>query len=321
MGEFCRLVEDEVKSILGKDVEIACGNMQKNNAVNHDAMLITEADSNVTQGIVMDEFYSDYLRGLVSVENVARTVASAYENSRELKFDKLEDICSFDHARDKIVFKLINGGLNEKYLESVPHIRIFDLAITFVCLLSLDGATLSSMRITNDHAKGWNVTVKELFEAAEENTPRLLPYTLRTMSDVIREILCKRLGGSEADSGLLEALTAVEKDGEGEPFGCMYVLSNSFGVNGAASILCRGADENVRERIGRDYMILPSSIHELILIPEPEEADLPNMRNMVREVNDAEVPDEDILSYDVYRAVDFMSEYERIRQDLTGKCA
>ncbi len=316
MGEFCRLVGDGVRAILGKDIEITCKNVQKNNAVNHEAMFISGKDSNITPSIVMDEYYSDYLRGLVTIENIASTLAAAYENGREVRFDRLEDIENFESVKDTVVFRLVNSSLNESYLENVPHIKLFDLAITFMCLMSLDGVSLSSMRITNDHAAMWNVSVKELFAAAEENTPRLLPLTLRTMSEVIREILLKKLDRSDADSGLLEALTETEKAQEAGAFGSMYVLSNSFGVNGASSILCRGAAEQVRERIGGDFVILPSSIHELILVPEPEEADLPCMREMVKSVNDTEVRDEDILSYDIYRAADFMSEYEKIKEKI-----
>ena len=82
----------------------------------------------------------------------------------------------------------------------------------------------------------------------------------------------------------------------------MFVLSNRYGVNGAAQICNAKAMKRVSGYFGGDFFILPSSIHEVILIPsrwcgqrEKEFAEI------VRDVNDGQLEPQEILSYHVYR--------------------
>ena len=79
----------------------------------------------------------------------------------------------------------------------------------------------------------------------------------------------------------------------------MYVISNSDKTFGAAALLDSDAMDKIEEQIGEFY-ILPSSVHECILVPKKEDMDLATLENMVQEVNATQVSKEEKLSDHVY---------------------
>ena len=81
----------------------------------------------------------------------------------------------------------------------------------------------------------------------------------------------------------------------------MYVLSNKTGINGASIILDEEFMENVYKRIGKDFYILPSSIHEVLAVADDGYMDAKDMQMMVYEINRSQVSVEDRLSDHVYK--------------------
>ena len=78
------------------------------------------------------------------------------------------------------------------------------------------------------------------------------------------------------------------------------VLSNESGVNGAAVILYPDIPKYIFESIGKNYYILPSSIHEPLIVPEDEFINPSNLQAIVREVNEKHIEPEEFLSDNVY---------------------
>ena len=81
----------------------------------------------------------------------------------------------------------------------------------------------------------------------------------------------------------------------------MYVLSNSLGQYGAGTLLNIPFMDSFLNRMEEDFYILPSSVHELILVPVSAAVSEDRLSQMVHEVNEKEVPEEDFLSDSVYR--------------------
>lgn len=99
------------------------------------------------------------------------------------------------------------------------------------------------------------------------------------------EILCG--GGS-----------TLENFREAEP---MTVLTITGNANAAGLLYCPEIWKTIKEKIG-DFRILPSSIHELIIVPDTAEIDKAALDAMVRDVNVTQVSDNDYLadrSFDV----------------------
>ena len=79
----------------------------------------------------------------------------------------------------------------------------------------------------------------------------------------------------------------------------LYVLTNDTKSNGAAEILNDNVRQELADKIG-DFYVLPSSVHETLIIPKSEDMDRMQLEQMVRDVNETQVIPEERLSNHVY---------------------
>ena len=222
-------------------------------------------------------------------------------------FDKLTDKMdmeiqfTFECMKDSIVYRVINREENKQLLLECPHIEFLDLAATFHCLVKDEGEVLGTIRITNEHMKQWQVELSDILECAKKNTPKLMPPVLRKMEDVLMEIL--QSGDLTMEPEKIESELKCLQDDKGmeaEDQVAMYVLTNTKGINGASCILYQNVIRNFSKLIQCDIYILPSSIHELILLPAYSEYQIEQLEEMVREINLTQVPTDEVLSNHVY---------------------
>ena len=157
--------------------------------------------------------------------------------------------------------------------------------------------------IYKEHLKAWKIREKELFLAAIQNTPRLLPPVIQPMNDVLKQLSIEMLGDSYQDTPfdiLLEAATEYRIQ-ENTLFPTLYVLTNPVRINGAACMAYPHVVKDFAESRNQDIIILPSSIHEVLLVEDDGHYDYEDMSRLVGEINRSEVPPEDRLSNQVYR--------------------
>ena len=120
----------------------------------------------------------------------------------------------------------------------------------------------------------------ELIAAAEENTPILYPVQLKPLSSAL---------GLEDDICLLPGMPAH-----------MFVLSNTENQNGAASVCYKDVLDNFSQKIKDDLVVLPSSVHETILLPLQEKSNLDSLKEMVYDINRTVLDRSEFLSDNVY---------------------
>lgn len=135
---------------------------------------------------------------------------------------------SYDRVRETIVYKRVSTGKNRELLEDIPHVDLMDLSIIFQCLVSREEQEMATILVHNVHMKLWDVTTEELHAAAEENTRKLLPYEIKSMTEVLHEIM-ETEDPEQSDHSEFEAELS-----DNVP---MYVLSNKNRVEGAACML------------------------------------------------------------------------------------
>lgn len=213
------------------------------------------------------------------------------DNSKKQDYVDMRQFLNYEAVKSNIVYKLINTERNKELLEDIPYIEFLDLSIVFQYLISKKESHLETLLIHNVHIKLWGVTVEELYRAAEENTQKLLPRELRNMADVMDEIL-EAEGTEEFFNGDCTAETESNK--------LMYVLSNQKGIEGAVCIMYPRLLKNFADKIGSSFYIIPSSIHEVLLLPSENPEDREKLKAMVREINDTQMEAGEILSYSLY---------------------
>lgn len=212
-------------------------------------------------------------------------------NDKKLQYVDMKYFLEYANVKNNIVYKLIHTERNRELLEDIPYIKFLDLSIVFQCLFSQKESHLETLLIHNVHTKLWGVTVEELYRAAEENTQKILPYELRNMTDVMDEIL-------EAEG--TEEFKQEDCMAEPESNKLMYVLSNQKIIEGAVSMIYPGLLKDFSDRMGSSFYIIPSSVHEVLLLPAENPEDRENLKDMVKEINDTQMEAEEILSYSLY---------------------
>ena len=293
--EFVEYIKMNAGYIAGEGGNITINHVIKNNGCEMDGLVIMEKGKDIAPTIYLDSFYELYTNG-ENIKNIIRQIEVIYEqNKNNVTFD-VNILKHFDTIKDKIVYKVVNYRSNEKLLEQVPHKRILDLAVVFYCLLDNEYGRSATALIYNNNLKNWNVTIDDVYKAALKNTPDLLHSKISSMAALFEKC------GVNVDGEEVDLKDYVPSD--------MYVLTNESKLNGAARILYENVLYDFAQKLGADLYILPSSVHEVILLPKLSMFEKDELVNMVKEVNTEGVAADEVLSDHVY-------EYNRTERLIT----
>ena len=293
--EFVEYIKMNAGYIAGEGGNITINHVIKNNGCEMDGLVIMEKGKDIAPTIYLDSFYELYTNG-ENIKNIIRQIEVIYEqNKNNVTFD-VNILKHFDTIKDKIVYKVVNYRSNEKLLEQVPHKRILDLAVVFYCLLDNEYGRSATALIYNNNLKNWNVTIDDVYKAALKNTPDLLHSKISSMAALFEKC------GVNVDGEEVDLKDYVPSD--------MYVLTNESKLNGAACILYENVLYDFAQKLGADLYILPSSVHEVILLPKLSMFEKDELVNMVKEVNTEGVASDEVISDHVY-------EYNRTERLIT----
>lgn len=248
-------------------------------------------------------YVDDYYKNGYSQEAAAQSIYETYQLTKEerARFQKedIKSVLSFQKVKDKICYKLINAQKNQELAAHAPHLIVTeDLMLSFYIQYGKD----ATINIGNQFIDLWGLekdkAAAQLYELAEANVQRLHPVSIQTMADIMKELMP---ADAYDEMGEIEEMLEVKTD--------MYVITNDAKTNGAA-VLAYGRGEALQgslEQISHDLgkpvngiYIIPSSIHEIIVIPETDNCDVNEMRAMVMDVNRSQVAENDVLSDNVF---------------------
>lgn len=285
--------------------------VMKNNGVELDAITIFSIDCNIAPTIYIDGFYNRFISFEITFDEIVSEIAKMYR--KESWVDKLnvEQFEEFDKIKGKIVYKIINTAYNQDTLENIPYIEFMDLSIVFYIMLSAGNDMEATVLINNSQLELWGVTKDEIYSIAKENTPNLLKCEIISMDEVIRGMLNDNLYGSigeENESYFIncdsidkdEIVDRIVKDVKKKSTLDMYVLTNEKKLYGAACILYDNVLEAFSRKMNSNIYIIPSSVHEVILVPEEEGISGKQITAMIQDVNKNELDPTDVLSDHVY---------------------
>ena len=277
---FVQEVADGLNEIMGKEVNIRVQDVIKNNNTFKCGIVISESDVNIAPTIYMEEFFEQYLKGREK-SSIIQEISQLYSNIKAQESLDLSDLVEWEKAKDKILYRLVDFDSNADFLKHHPYVRFNDLAIIFYILMNVDEKGMASIVITNEICSTWNTTVENLYKVAKENTPRKLQFEFLPMNQIIIDLF------PEAEMSDME-------DNR------MYVLSNTHRNFGAIAILYDGVLEYIHQTIGKDFFILPSSVHEVIILPKEDDMDIQAINDMIKEINETQVAEEEVLSNHCY---------------------
>lgn len=261
--EFIGAVTLEVKKALGPGVIVEQHTAVKNNGTVRKGLMIARQGVNISPAIYLEEFYEQY-QGGKNIPELADIIRQIYERVKVQNSYPCENIFSYEKIKHKIVYKLIQKDSNKDLLENVPFIPYLDLAIVFYVILETSEFGTATLLVKKEHLKEWGITKEEVEERAKVNTPKLLPLKIEKLSEF------------------------------------MYVMTNQAQNHGACALCYPNACKNAREKIGENYFVIPSSIHEMILVPESYGLSRTQLKTLAKEINATEVEREEVLSDNIY---------------------
>lgn len=300
---------------MGDDYKISSSNVKKNNGIELTGIIVEKKGCNTSPTIYADDFYDDYLKG-ISLEEIAETICSIAQKSRFTKSVDLSGFTDFEKAKGQIAFKVINYGKNRELLQDVPHKTFYNLAIVYYYVVKEPPFYgKASVLIHNQHLIKWGIESDVLYRTAMENTPLLFPAVIEgiedVMTDILKNTLDDRKGSKSEDENILaeilnddwsnELFIRLQNDLKNEKNKIsMYVLSNKQKLNGAACMLYPDILKNFAEEKKCDLYILPSSVHEVILLPVSQQTSGAALVDMVTEINKTQVEEIEVLADSVY---------------------
>ena len=291
---FKTLVRDEVAKRTGEQFPVRINDVTKNNGVVLSGITMLQDDNNISPTIYLNKYYEAYENGDITLRCIVDEVLDTYERNKVNQSVDMRFFMNYERIKDRIIFKLIHAERNKELLKDIPHIRYLDFAVVFQCLISDEMFGNATIMIHNAHLKIWEITENELYEKAIKNTPVLQRYDIKTMKDVLCEMmLLEEMEGKE----ILNKNEYIEDLQDATP---MYVLSNRTRVQGASCILYPNILKDFASAVKSDFYILPSSVHEVILLPAQGDEDKEGLKRMVCEVNETQVEREEVLSDSVY---------------------
>lgn len=294
--DFCDYVQMSIKDHLPveqQDAKVTINNVMKNNGLTLHGVVVHPEGQCVAPTIYLEGFFKQYEEGadLDSVMDKIADTISEHLNTPEEFSDVAQSYSNYDAVKGKIVMAVVNTAKNKELLSQVPHTEREDLSLIYKVVVGTGADGIGSITIRNEHMEQWGVTVDEIHEMAMKNTREILPVTVQTMTEVMREMFGSDGMPEEMAEMMFSDMPLNQQ---------MFIISNKSKVNGAASMFYEDTLSELADKIGTSLYILPSSVHEVIAVSTdmgtPEA-----LAGMVREVNGGQVAPEEQLSDHVYK--------------------
>lgn len=256
----------------------------------YEGFSLRKNNENIAPCFYFNNFFEAYEDG-VSIELIVDRIITIYnETLNERNRIKTINFEDFEQQKNKIIYKIINTERNKTTISNSPSFSFCDLSIIFSLLVEINESysEVGTIRITNEMMKLWGVNKETLLKYASINTPKLLPADIGYVSEylMIQE-------SNERDFD--EMLDLIDFNS----FSNLLYLKNKQQTNGFATIIYPNVLEKLQNKMGSFY-ILPSSIHEALILPFNEDIDKNYLKEMVHEVNSTIVDPLEFLSDSVY---------------------
>lgn len=271
---FLERLEEALYRKLGTRESIRLVRVLKNNGICLDGFAYQPGGRRERPTVYVNHYYEADLKE-ENIEEIAGELLDILKKSARLSKEQLRRLSDPKEIRDKIFFRLISKERNRELLDQVPWMPWLDLAIVFYIRIPEEIIPNATALIHDHHLSSWNLDRKQLYRLAMENMERQ-SYELHPVEDILR-----KTGQWALSTG-------------------MYVVETGEKYFGAASIVLPRVQKMCQEKLQGSFYMLPSSIHEVLVLPAGLSDGPKELNRLVRSVNDSAVEAEDYLSDHAY---------------------
>lgn len=271
-------IAQAVREIVGEEFTVELHEVTKNNGVVLTGLTVRGGDSRISPNIYLDEYIRELESGDAELEDIARAIVNIYEKNNS----PAGALSFLDRSREQVLenveAEVVNTEKNRELLEGVPHLDFMDLSVIFREKVDVEGSAASFI-IKNEYADSYDITLEDLKEASIGTNARA-KYITHGMSELMEELTGESIP-EDQDMG-------------------MVVVTNKDKLYGATAIMFPTIFKELAARFRDNLFIIPSSIHELIVLPE-KTCEAMAIRQMVRDVNSTQLAPDEVLSNNLYR--------------------
>lgn len=309
-NEFVEYVKNNIKTYLPEafsNDEPEVRTMNKLNTSYTGLTLKPAGRGNIAVAVVdLDLFYKQLDNGL-PLEDAMNSMAKAILSpSLDINMGVFSD---YETAKEKLFIRVGNAEASQGLLEDCPHRLLGDMSVTYHLLIDGNAEGFGSTTITNELLGKYGVTEEQLYEDALQNGQRLFPPTISCMDDAF--MLSILTGEPRSNKAFDESLPEISFDKAP-----MLVLSNQQSAFGASVILYPDVLDKIAEQTGEEFYILPSSVHEVLLLKKDDTVSPVQLQEIVESINSTEVEPKDVLSNSVYFYDALIREIEMVDPEL-----
>lgn len=265
-----------------QDAEIRTQQFEKLNGSYLGLQVVSEGRTAIPI-INMEAHYDSFVKkgaDLGSMDEVLTRIAEQAQSQPVFETEWMKD---YGQVKDHLFVRVSDAVENSARLKNMPHQEVDGLAIT--CHIALDGpgGAGASTPVTYDLLRSYGINEQQLHEDALAGSMEHFPVVFVSMAEMM-----SRMMGIDAD---------MMPPQEGPE---LMILSNETALYGAGALFYPGQLDEIAQQVGGDYYIIPSSIHEVILVPDDGSIEREALDSMIREVNTTVVNPEDRLADDAY---------------------
>ena len=287
-NSFVTAVTDSIQQYLPPayaDAEIRVSEIQKLNN-SYTGLMARKPDSKVSASVNLNLAYD--LCQQDGFEAAMRWIAEmAQMMPQGFDTDILRD---YEQAKRLLTIRVSNFESNAAMLADVPHTRVEDLAITYHLMMEQgDGETYSAI-VSNTLLEEYGISLEQLHQDACLNSSNISPACIKPMMQMMLEIT-----GAGSDESFEEMLNDLDGSMDG-----FYVLTNKSRMQGASVVFYPDLLAGLQAKMHKGFYILPSSVHEMLVVPETDRLQLDGLKQMVYDINRTVLAPEDLLSDTVY---------------------
>lgn len=275
---------------LGTDIQIVFGENQKGKGKTEEVITLHREEGSYSTTFCLDKFYETYQEDPAQLNSMAAAIMLEFQRAASLE-STIED---YQAVKDRIRIRLLNASVNHKYLSELPHIPYLDLAVVFYIILGQYDESNKTMIITRDILDMWKKTTEDVYADAIRNMKKeAVPP--KPMHEVMMEIYQNTHADGKPD--FIEFMMMRDKMEEENG---LYLLTNKDNFFGASRMLETDTLQQFSKKLGCSLYLLPSSVHEIMILPDNEQLEPEEIGDIVKKINLTEVDIKDRLSNSIY---------------------
>lgn len=286
--EFIEYVKAHIKEYLPPEyetAEISVHEVVKSNDRTLTGLTVLRSGENISPAVYLEPFAEQVAQGR-PIEDALREIAEIQTIHHAHAPVEVSAFMDYEAIRPMLSMKLCDQAMNRDYLKDKPWTPCGDLAVFYRILVDRNEDGIATAVITDNLMQTWGITKEQLHRDAVQAENARNPVQFYSMEELMAEMM----GLAEPDN-LFNQTAPLPLD-----FTPMYVLTNPDRVDGAAVIARDGVPEKIAELLGSNYYVLPSSIHEVLIVPDHGNMQAKELAATVKEINETQVSPAERLS-------------------------